>query len=104
MATAEGCTFIFFTFRHQRVALATPLAPSEKNVALWIHPARSRMSCTALYPCVGRTAVCFHPRTRVRGLCCGVFLRGGLNGLRCALRMRNTGHDKQHGSGCDYQW
>ena len=104
MATAEGCTFIFFTFRHQRVALATPLAPSEKNVALWIHPARSGMFCTALYLCVGRTAVCFHPRTRVRGLCCGVFLRGGLNGLRCALRMRNTGHDKQHGSGCDYQW
>jgi hypothetical protein len=62
------------------------------------------MFCTALYPCVRRAAVCFHPRTRVRGLGCVVFLRGGLRGLRCALRMRNTGHDKEHDSGCDYQW
>jgi hypothetical protein len=89
---------------HGSRAVGPLLAPPEKNVALWIHPARSGMFCTGLHPCVGRTAVCFHPRTRVGCLCCSVFLRSGLRGLRCALRMRNAGHDKQHDSGCDYQW
>jgi len=89
---------------HGSRALGPWLAPAEKNVALWVHPARSGIFCTSLYPRVGRTAVCFHPGSRVGCLCRGVFLGRGLRRLRCALRMRSAGHDKQHDSGCDYQW
>ena len=89
---------------HVSRAVRPCLASPEKYVALWIYPARSGTFCTALYLCVGRAAVCFHPRTRVRALCCGTFLRCRLRGLLCVLRMRNTGHDKQGDSGCDYQW
>ena len=42
---------------HGSRAIRSLLAPSEKNVALWIHPARSGIFCTALYPRVGRAAV-----------------------------------------------